>query len=102
MAALRKMYPKAPNPTSYQRTNWSKDPYAYGSYSFVKLGAEAPDDCDSIAEGNSTNYKLYFAGEATNCEMIATVHGAYISGLKTVKSIIKQISSNGNIISIAI
>ncbi len=44
MATIRKWYPSAPNYINYKRSNWGLDPYALGSYPFVKAGA-SPDDC---------------------------------------------------------
>lgn len=80
MATIRKWYPDAPDYVRYSRSNWSKDPYAKGSYSFIKAGA-SPNDCKAYREFDSTDQKVFFAGEGTNCEMIGTVHGAYISGV---------------------
>jgi polyamine oxidase len=81
MAAIKKWYPNAPNYVNYKRSNWAIDPYSMGSYPFVKAGA-TPDDCDSYKESDSTSGKVLFAGDGTTCEMIGTVHGAYITGVK--------------------
>jgi monoamine oxidase len=80
MATIRKWYPDAPDHVRYSRSNWSKDPYAKGSYPFVKAGATS-DDCETYREFDSTDEKVFFAGDGTICEMIGTVHGAYISGV---------------------
>jgi monoamine oxidase len=45
----------------YLRTNWSRDPYAFGSYSYVAKGAEQHDR--SILAAPIAN-RVYFAGEA--------------------------------------
>ena len=39
MVVIRKMYPDAPNPVNYRRSNWGKDPYSMGSYPYLKPGA---------------------------------------------------------------
>ena len=49
------------------------------SYSFIGKTA-TEDSCEAIAEGETTGNKVFFAGEHTNCFMIGTVHGAYVSG----------------------
>jgi monoamine oxidase len=78
MQVIRQWYPDAPDYVRYARSNWSQDPFARGSYSFLKAGA-SPGDCDIYAE--SISQIVFFAGEATFCDMIGTVHGAYISGV---------------------
>ena len=68
-------------------TRWGKDCFARGTYSYV--GAEAiPGDYDVMAMrvGN-----LHFAGEATCATHPATVHGAYISGLRAASEIIDDL-----------
>lgn len=80
MKVIRKWYPDAPNYINYARSNWSKDPYSKGSYSYLKAGA-TPDDCELYREFESTNEKVFFAGEGTRCDMLGAVHAAYISGV---------------------
>lgn len=46
MTALRNMYPDAPDPTNFMRSNWSKDQYAKMAYSFPKAGS-TPEDCEN-------------------------------------------------------
>lgn len=55
------------------------DSYSYGSYSFLKADSE-PEMREDLAD--PINSKLYFAGEATHSDYPATVHGAYLSGLR--------------------
>ena len=66
-------------PIAIKRTNWSRDPFAFGSYTHIALGSEAID-LEVMAE--PLNDRLFFAGEATNRTQWATAHGAYISGLR--------------------
>ena len=80
MSIIRKWYPNAPNYVRYARTNWSKDEFAQGSYSYIKAGG-SPKDCDAYTEFESTQGLVFFAGEATSCELLGTVTGAYISGV---------------------
>ncbi|EEH20791.1 hypothetical protein PABG_03022 [Paracoccidioides brasiliensis Pb03] len=76
-----------PDPLETIITRWGKDKFANGSYSYV--GTEAlPGDYDLMAKpiGN-----LYFAGEATCGTHPATVHGAYLSGLRAASEILESI-----------
>src|SRR5680860_532390 len=66
-----------PDPSGALVTRWAADPLALGSYSYVAAGASL-DDYETLAEPVSD--RLLFAGEATNPEFFATVHGAYQSG----------------------
>ncbi len=85
MEAIRQWYPEAPDFVNYRRSNWSRDPYARGAWGFIKAGS-TPDDCEVYAESESTGEKVFFAGEATTAEMIGTVHGAYITGVKAAQA----------------
>ena len=78
--------PQIPIPRETIVTRWGRDRFACGTYSFV--GAESlPGDYGSLAKpiGN-----LHFAGEATCGTHPATVHGAYISGLRVASEIINE------------
>jgi len=68
-----------PRPTAMHRTSWCSDPYSLGAYSYVKVGA-TPADMRALSE--PIGQALYFAGEATHPRQWATVHGAYLSGLR--------------------
>jgi polyamine oxidase len=75
----------APPPTGALITRWSQDPYARGSYSFVAVGS-GPDDQRAL--GEPVGERLYFAGEATSPEYFATVHGAYLSGVREAERLL--------------
>ena len=86
---LRKVFKdkNVPLPEEAVVTRWGKDKFARGTYSYV--GPESiPGDYDTMATrvGN-----LYFAGEATCATHPATVHGAYISGLRAASEIIEDL-----------
>lgn len=76
---------RAPAPTGFLVTRWAADPYARGSYSFLAVGS-SPADQEALAE--PVGDRLAFAGEATNPEYFATVHGAYLSGLREADRIL--------------
>jgi monoamine oxidase len=85
LAVLRNLYDDVPDPDSYLITRWGADPFAGGSYSFHATGVEE-QDIDALAEPVAD--RLFFAGEATS-EYAATVHGAYLSGMREAERIIK-------------
>ncbi|VXD20438.1 FAD-dependent oxidoreductase [Planktothrix paucivesiculata] len=91
MAVLREMYGNSiPNPQEILVTRWSSDPYTLGSYSYIPPGTTAKER-DSLA--SPVNNMLFFAGEATSRQYPATVHGAYLSGLREAQRI-QQIFMN--------
>ncbi|XP_061393995.1 possible lysine-specific histone demethylase 1 [Musca vetustissima] len=84
-----------PQPKETVVTRWRADPWARGSYSFVSVGSSG-SDYDLLAAPvippNVNNPKpnqeldelprLFFAGEHTIRNYPATVHGAFLSGLR--------------------
>jgi monoamine oxidase len=86
MLTLRQIYgPQIPDPVSYQITRWVSDPFSAGSYSYVPVGATSRAR-DALAA--SLGGQLFFAGEATQRQYPATVHGAYLSGLRAAQEVI--------------
>ncbi|KAL8830511.1 MAG: hypothetical protein Q9191_001384 [Dirinaria sp. TL-2023a] len=77
---------KIPLPIETIVTRWGNDRFARGTYSYVGATAQ-PGDYEAMAKpiGN-----LHFAGEATCGTHPATVHGAYISGLRAASDIIDE------------
>ncbi len=87
MAHLRTIYGNdIPNPTSMLRTKWNSNEYTYGSYSFASTGART-DEFEIFEE--PINNKVFFAGEHTSRDYRGTVHGAYLSGIREAKKIMK-------------
>ena len=72
-----------PQPVETVVTRWGSDRFARGTYSFVAAEAR-PGDYDLIAAPISN---LFFAGEATIATHPATVHGAYLSGLRAAHEV---------------
>lgn len=76
-----------PDPLETIVTRWGTDRFTRGSYSYV--AAEAlPGDYDLMARSIGN---LHFAGEATCGTHPATVHGAYLSGLRAASEIIDTV-----------
>lgn len=74
-----------PPPKEAIVTRWSKDPFARGSYSYVGPRTQA-GDYDVMARPHGP---LHFAGEATCGTHPATVHGAYLSGLRAAAEVVE-------------
>jgi len=75
----------APEPNGAVVTRWAADPYARGSYSHVAVGS-GPEDLRAVAQPPSE--RVLFAGKATHEKYYATVHGAYLSGLREANRIL--------------
>ena len=78
---------KVPEPLETIITRWGKDRFARGSYSYVG-NTSKPGDYEAMAAPIGT---LHFAGEATCATHPATVHGAYISGLRAASEVIDDL-----------
>lgn len=76
---LHNAFPNAfiPEIINAQATSWGNDPYAYGSFANIPLGASGQD---MINLALPVDDKILFAGEATFPLHYSTVHGALKSG----------------------
>jgi len=94
LKVLRKLFGQdsVPDPVAHVVTDWGRDPFSYGAYSYVKVGASG-EDYDIL--GRPVDNCLFFAGEATCKEHPDTVGGAMMSGLRESVRII-DILSTGN------
>ncbi|XP_019753273.1 lysine-specific histone demethylase 1A isoform X3 [Dendroctonus ponderosae] len=106
IAVLRGIFGQSgvPQPKETVVTRWRADPWSRGSYSFVAVGSSG-SDYDLLAspvippgtQGTSTASgpaKVFFAGEHTIRNYPATVHGAFLSGLREASRIADQIIGN--------
>ena len=86
MADLRHIFGNdLADPLASVSTRWHADPFARGAYSHVPPGATM-GDYDLIAA--PVENRLFFAGEATNRQYPATVHGALLSGRREAEIIV--------------
>ena len=80
MDDLKKMFGESiPQPISWQKTTWHSNTFSLGAYPHLKPGSDL-SACSIIAE--PIGEKLFFAGDATSKDYMATAHGAYLSGLE--------------------
>lgn len=85
MDALRAMFGNSvADPEAVTIWQWASDPFAKGAYSFVTVG-NSSSDYDVIAQ--PVENRVFFAGEATNRDFRATVHGALLSGRREAQRI---------------
>jgi len=85
MSILEKMYgDETLQPVDYIRTKWVSDPFTKGAYSYIGVGAT---EADYAALAKPVMNRVFFAGEATYVDYLATVHGAYLSGLREAANI---------------
>lgn len=82
---LRTMIPDAPDPVAVRMTDWTNDPLANGSYSFVPVGG-SPADMAQLGRPGSRS--LHFAGEHTMPTCFGTVQAAYESGRAAAAAIL--------------
>uniref|UniRef100_A0A2C9U0I4 SWIRM domain-containing protein n=1 Tax=Manihot esculenta TaxID=3983 RepID=A0A2C9U0I4_MANES len=94
LMVLRKLFGEVgvPDPVASVVTDWGRDPFSYGAYSYVAIGSSG-EDYDIL--GRPVENCLFFAGEATCKEHPDTVGGAMMSGLRKAVRII-DILNTGN------
>ncbi|MFT6397933.1 MAG: monoamine oxidase [Bradymonadia bacterium] len=72
----------------YLRTNWSRDPYSLGAYSYVSKDSPGTGQDDRATVEASIGSQVFFAGEALNPLYQSSVHSAHESGLRAVESVL--------------
>ncbi len=83
MKAVRTMFgSNFPDPVAHVATKWSRNPYSKGAYTYSKTGVQ-PSDFDKLS--TPVRDVIVFAGEHTTFKHHATVHGAYLSGLRAAE-----------------
>ena len=93
METLRKLFgADIPDPIGYVRTGWAQDPFSCGSYSYGKVGSSLADRA-RLAE--PVDGRLFFAGEATHPHYTGTVHGAYETGIRAAKEVVRNMNDEG-------
>ena len=86
MTQLRRLYgSETPDPVAVNRTAWQDDPFARGSYAFMRPGSTTADH-ELLA--TPVGGGLHLAGEATWTADPATVPGAMLSGHRAASRIL--------------
>lgn len=85
MAALRRLFPAAPDPVTVTVTHWQDDPFSHGSYAFMSVGSTTSDHDDLATPVGGV---LHLAGEATWTDDPATVPAAMLSGHRAAERVI--------------
>ena len=84
LTALADMYGPVPQPTDVRITRWGSDPWSYGSYSYVPAGSSFRQHAELA---RPVGERVFFAGEATHRDYPATVHGAFLSGVRAGREV---------------
>jgi len=84
MAALRQVYPDAPQPTRAYVTRWPADEWSYGAWVAVEPGV--PPWAPRVLEYPVG--QLFFSGEATSSDFYGYTHGAYLQGIHTAEMVL--------------
>ena len=76
-----------PEPTDVMIQRWGSDPFARGSYAYLRVGANGgePEILSRPIAG-----RLFFAGEALHLHDPGTVHGAYWTGQRAARQVQAQ------------
>ena len=83
---LKTIYPKAQIPKEVIRSEWHKDEFTQGSYSYLPVGIEEII-YDMLAKPEG---RVYFAWEHTSKDFPSTTHGAYLSGIRAAQEILES------------
>lgn len=75
-------------PTRILQTGWSRHPRFLGAYSTARPGRHSARHALAAPEP-----PLFFAGEATETEWAATAAGAYRSGLRAARQVVRHLTS---------
>ena len=78
-----------PKPVDVCMHKWSSDPLIRGSYTVDLISADTPISIAALVE--PVKNRVLFAGEATHLEHFATVHGAYLTGMREADRLIKAV-----------
>ncbi|CAG0882080.1 unnamed protein product [Cyprideis torosa] len=92
LAILRRIFhnTSVPQPKEMVVTRWNMDPFTRGAYSYVATEAYGADYdilASPVAAREGSVPRVYFGGEHTARNYPATVHGAFLSGLREAQKI---------------
>lgn len=82
--SLELIFDEIPQPTQIFKTEWGKDQFSEGSFSYHSA-RQTSDEIEILKE--PIQNKIFFAGEHLASFGAGTVHGAYHSGLDVIKKL---------------
>jgi polyamine oxidase len=80
-----------PDPVSFAASDWHGDPYTRGCYSNVPRNADGREFVSAIVALSRPQGRVLFAGEATSVEHLAIVDGAFESGVREAKRLLRTV-----------
>lgn len=87
---LKEIFENVPVPTMHTVSRWHQNPLFLGTHSYISTKSSRKD-FDALAEPVSFSAdllpRLFFAGEHTNSTYPASVHGAFLSGLRVAAEV---------------
>jgi hypothetical protein len=104
MTTLRVIFSKlsVPDPVAFRCTQWGKDRFSRGSYTFLPPGTTDQDfqllqspingNGDSLLLEGSETMRLFFAGEHTTALHPSMAHGALLSGVRAAKEVMSAMN----------
>ena len=84
LVTLTDMYESVSSLQDALITRWQSDPWSRGSYSYVPVGSSWAEYAELA---RPIQDRVFLAGEATHDDYPATVHGAFLSGLRAARHI---------------
>jgi monoamine oxidase len=79
----------SPAPVASAASNWVNDPYSQGCYSRIARDGDAASTIDSVTNLAAPHGRVLFAGEATDLDALAIVDGAWNSGIREAKRLLR-------------
>jgi len=86
----------APEPLDAIVTRWDRDPWSRGSYSALPVGASPA--ARRVLGQTVIGRRLAFAGEFTSADYPATTQGAYLSGRRAAKLLLRSVQPSSAIV----
>jgi polyamine oxidase len=78
-----------PDPIAFEVSDWYGDTYTRGCYSNVPVDVDADSFLAAIAALAAPHGRVLFAGEATSEDLLAIVDGAFQSGIREAKRLLR-------------
>lgn len=80
----------APKPLAYGVSNWVTDPYSLGCYSRVARDGDEQSTTTALTDLATPHGRVLFAGEATDSAAFGLVDGAWNSGVREAKRLLRK------------